>query len=299
MATEITTSESRVVFQPNLPTVPQGYNGASSIIFQVNESIVLKAPVVLEKPLEDAPKADKAEFNSTSFYSYSDLANERQILHEVGKHPNIVEALALQHPEGIYLKKYCSLSERIGEATEQAKRGWYLDIALALQHVHEAKIAHADLRPDNILCDANDNASICDFGISCKFGSSTPTSDDLIAEKLNVNGRFETVSDESDRFAFASLIFELETGNRPNIKDVADSGIPQLATGSPPIDNLLARAWGNTYSDTKQMVEEIMEMQEARKHDCIRSTVGLPSAVESLNHEVEQFRRTRIKNNGQ
>ena len=43
------------------------------------------------------------------------------------------------------------------------------EIVLALQYMHKMNICHRDLKPDNILYDADFHVKICDFGEAKMF----------------------------------------------------------------------------------------------------------------------------------
>lgn len=45
------------------------------------------------------------------------------------------------------------------------------EIVLGLEHMHQKKICHRDLKPDNILYDANYHVKICDFGEAKLFAT--------------------------------------------------------------------------------------------------------------------------------
>jgi serine/threonine protein kinase len=66
--------------------------------------------------------------------------------------PNIVEATDTDRAEGIYLRKYRQLSE-FDSTAQPVRILWYQDIIRALLHIHSLRIAHSDVRMDNILFD--------------------------------------------------------------------------------------------------------------------------------------------------
>ena len=66
---------------------------------------------------------------------------------------------------------YCekgSLTKQIGQLSEQQVWQVIHDVAAGLEYLHGKDIVHQDIKPDNILVDANDTYLITDFGISSK-----------------------------------------------------------------------------------------------------------------------------------
>ena len=50
---------------------------------------------------------------------------------------------------------------------EESSRKYFRQLILALEYCHnELKIIHRDIKPDNLLIDADDNVKLSDFGVS-------------------------------------------------------------------------------------------------------------------------------------
>ncbi|EPQ51978.1 kinase-like protein, partial [Gloeophyllum trabeum ATCC 11539] len=54
--------------------------------------------------------------------------------------------------------------KRFGRFTEERVRFYMGQLALAIEHLHDHKIIHRDIKPDNILLDAKGNAVLADVG---------------------------------------------------------------------------------------------------------------------------------------
>jgi tRNA A-37 threonylcarbamoyl transferase component Bud32 len=116
--------------------------------------------------------------------------------------------------------------ERSGD--ERAARGriphrvalrWLQEAGSALDAAHEAGIVHRDVKPANMLLDANGRLALADFGIA-RLGL-----EDQITQTGQVLGTAAYISPEqamgepstaaSDRYALAVVAFELLTGSKP------------------------------------------------------------------------------------
>ncbi len=114
--------------------------------------------------------------------SRNDSAARKALLREgamgvrAGRHPNVVRTLGVgKRPEGPYLiLEYIeglSLRQRLVKSPlsegEVLKLG--REIAMGLKHIHERKMLHNDIKPDNIFL-AESGACIIDFGLAISQG---------------------------------------------------------------------------------------------------------------------------------
>lgn len=195
--------------------------GAVAKIYEVDEHIVLKASHIHEFLGTDAPALDRWSYVDNALYSSCSMKDERIVLRLLRQrlHPNIIEALDTEYEEGLYLRRYLSLSDRKVRMQEDRIR-WYQDITSGLVHLHYLRIAHSDLRVDNILFDQQGKAMLCDFSGASSFGHPNVVHPNLL---FTTNGPSEILSDATDRVSMGSLIFDLEHGTRPQLS-VAEDG---------------------------------------------------------------------------
>jgi len=104
---------------------------------------------------------------------YEHTMAERRILEEID-HPFIVSLrFAFQTPSKLYMvfdffnggELFHYLSQG-GRFSEERSRLYAAEITLALEHVHNANIIYRDLKPENLLLDADGHIRVTDFGLS-------------------------------------------------------------------------------------------------------------------------------------
>ncbi|KAI8364654.1 kinase-like domain-containing protein [Radiomyces spectabilis] len=64
--------------------------------------------------------------------------------------------------------------DRQGALSELQVRFYVADIALALYYLHQRRIAHRDIKPDNILLDSKGHAHLSDFNVATQFDDARP-----------------------------------------------------------------------------------------------------------------------------
>ena len=152
------------------------------------------------------------------------------------KHPNIIAIYDIfeenntayyvmeYHPEG----SLWSLVDKQGAMNEKQALHYIRQVALALKHIHNHRIMHLDIKPENILIDENNNAIIIDFGISKVYDKhatvpmhKTPRSSIVTfspeyapIEQYTTDGVAE-FSPATDIYSLGATLFTLLTGNCP------------------------------------------------------------------------------------
>ncbi len=99
---------------------------------------------------------------------------------------------------------------------------WIRDVALALQHAHQAGLLHCDVKPGNILIDRRNKALLSDFSAArgVRFNKGDPNSKRVLGTLLYMSpeqarGAAKEVGIASDIWACGAVLFVLLTGQRP------------------------------------------------------------------------------------
>ncbi|RJE24590.1 hypothetical protein PHISCL_03068 [Aspergillus sclerotialis] len=205
--------------------------GASGQVYNVDDQIVLKTCRIFKPPSHDASQRDHWHYASDTLFHFSLLKDERTIMKllQTRPHPHIIEAIDTDQPKGIYLRKYQQPTANIFSTLSQRIK-LYRDIVDALCHLHSLGIVHADIRIDNILFDEHGSAILCDFSAASPCGEPNLVFPDL---PLPINGPSPTLSEKSDMFAMASLIYQMEHEAAPelSLKD-GTLVLPKLSSGN-------------------------------------------------------------------
>src|SRR3989442_564666 len=192
---------------------PLGVGGSSQVYLARDQA--LNRDVALK--VLDAPAA--ADGNTRRMF-----VKDARALAQLS-HPNIVAVYDVGEVDGspFIVMEYLaggSLKQKI-EGTGPLKAGEAVRVAIevanGLAFAHSKGIIHADLKPSNILFDANETAKICDFGIA-----RTPQEDadtpQLYATAMyvapeRVEGKSTTV--QSDVYGLGLVLYEAVVGKPP------------------------------------------------------------------------------------
>jgi serine/threonine protein kinase len=264
--------------------------GAAGQVYNVSDHVVLKTCRIFAPPGSDASRRDLWHYASDTLFHFNLLKNERTVLQLLQNrpHPHIIEAIDTHQPEGLYLRKYRQLPVDI-RSTQARRIRSYRDIADALRHLHSLGIVHADVRVDNVLWDDRFLAILCDFSAASPCGEPNPVFPDL---PLPVNGPSPVLSEASDMFALASLMFHMEHGCTPQLSlENGRLALPELTSGNQGIDEVIQTAWLGNYSRTSDMVHHLA-LIDAQINHYAESTEVLPD-FEDLKNQVMDWRNYR------
>jgi serine/threonine protein kinase len=207
-------------------------------------------------------------------------------------HPNIVtvidrgeyegrQFIVFEHVEGENLKE---LIDREGQLPVDQALALVHQVARGLAFAHEHGVVHRDVKPHNVLIDADGVAKVTDFGIArsvdpadglTETGTLLGTSEYIAPEQAS--GR--RVDERSDQYSLATVLYELLTGAPPytgdNFMAVAmkhvQEPVPSVREArpdvSPRLDAIVSRAMAKRREDRFPTTEAMMAALEAARVD--------------------------------
>src|SRR5258706_15406681 len=196
------------------------------------------------------------------------------------EHPNIVSIYDRGEAEGTYYiaMEYLdgrSLKELIvqrGPAPVTVSVEYARQILSALRFAHRHGIVHRDIKPHNVLVDAEGRVKVTDFGIARAGASQMTEAGSIVgtAQYLSPEqARGTTVDQRSDLYSLGIVLYELLTGTLPFNGDTpVEIAMKHLSqTPAPPsqlrpelphdVDLVLTRALAKDPDDRYQSAEEM------------------------------------------
>jgi beta-lactam-binding protein with PASTA domain/predicted Ser/Thr protein kinase len=230
-------------------------------------------------------------------------------------HPNIVSIYDRGEAEGTYYiaMEYLdgrSLKELIvsrGPAPISVSVEYARQILQALRFAHRHGIVHRDIKPHNVLVDAEGRVKVTDFGIA-RAGTSQMTEAGSIvgtAQYLSPEqARGTNVDQRSDVYSLGIVLYELLTGSVPFNGDTpVEIAMKHLSTVAEPpsvkrpdiprdLDLIVMRALAKDPADRYQSAEEMDADLERFARGSAVSSVTEESATQIMRVPAEPFAAT-------
>jgi hypothetical protein len=217
---------------------------------------------------------------------------EEQFLHEARviagtEHPHIVPLYGAESRGGLlYLVMRLlpgqSLADRIaaGPVPPPEAARLALEVARALSAAHAGGVVHRDIKPDNILLDANGHAAVSDFGISVVQARAPGDQPGMTAGTPHYmspeQAMGEAVDGRSDVYALGVVLFEMLTGQRPfegrNVTEI----IAKHISAAPPRVSSLAPA---TPAALVRLVDRLLAKEQVTRPDAAELVTLLAAAT--------------------
>jgi len=204
-------------------------------------------------------------------------------------HPNIVRVTDVFEENGTayYVMDYIngislhSMLKRDGALYEEKAIRYIKQVADALQYVHSQNRLHLDIKPGNIMVDANDNAILIDFGASKQYDEQGENTSTLLG--LNTIGyapveqmsrSFSDFNPSADVYALGATLYKLLTNITPKDSVLLMTGDEELS----PLPSSISQTVRNA-------VEKAMIPQRKKRTQTIIEFINEISMVNPLQLE--------------
>lgn len=203
------------------------------------------------------------------------------------EHPHIVRIIEVFEENGTayYAMNYAeggSLDDQVkkqGYLSEPVATNYIKQVAKALDFVHQRKMNHLDVKPANIMLNANGDCMLIDFGLSKQYDASTggQTSTTPVGvsegyaplEQYRLGGVTD-FSPEADVYALGATFFKLLTGiTPPNAFEVDESGLPVGSLRAKGVSEnaivAITKAMESRKRDRMKSVKEFLDLLDSQK----------------------------------
>ena len=206
--------------------------------------------------------------------------------------------------------------KRLGRLPVDEAVAYAIEIGRALSAAHAERLVHRDIKPQNVLIDANGRAKVTDFGIARSLEAHGLTADGRVLGTTDYvspeQAMGHQVTEQSDVYSLGVVLFEMLTGDTPfkaetqvavAMKHVREP-LPDLQLRRPEVSSALAAALDDaTAKETEDRYASIddfvHDLEESLAIEVARSGESggeATSVLRALPGETAEFAPLRLRN---
>jgi serine/threonine protein kinase len=234
--------------------------GAMGAVFEARDSS-LDRRVALKLMLpSDNPNPQEAAIEEQLF------TREAQLCARLEKHPNIVSVyeagtiegrryIAMEYIDGVPLSDWTEQNKPALRARVRVLR----DVAHAIQHAHRGGILHRDLKPKNVLIDAQGRPYVTDFGMAKRVGGGESAAGQSSSAGTVVGTPsymspeqaqgLKKVDARTDVYALGAMLYEMLAGTPPFPGEMTIIALMRVVQDPIVAPSAASAAWANSGED--------------------------------------------------
>lgn len=218
-------------------------------------------------------------------------------------HPNVVHTLDVSSESDRYYvvfeyvvgRDLTKLVAEQGRLTAAAAAELILQVAEGMAHAHEKGVVHADLKPGNLMVDAQGHVKILDIGVD-RLGISLQAANSAAGRPATTPSLFrapelargdEALTPQSDLFSLGMIFVFLVTGENPPPPDAdlgqtqSDAILSQLSVACPDLPEELAQLCGKlTAERPEDRLDSVASLRDTLR-DWLADHTEATTAVEA------------------
>ena len=174
--------------------------------------------------------------------------------------------LVMEYVEGATLTQV--LADHNDEITLDVVSAVFESVSRALEIAHENGVLHFDIKPDNVLIDAQGNVKVTDFGLatlSDAQGEGTAAAGTIGYMPLE-QMRQEPLDARTDEWALASIVYEMLVGENPFLAPTLDQALNSIDGAEL---TLPSRCWGDLPDEVDDVLFKALDPQKEDRYESV------------------------------
>ena len=189
-----------------------GYGRALLVQSIANQELRVVKEMNLAKMSPQARESALSEANILSSLKHTNIIRYRGCTHQ-----KKMLYILMDYADGGDLGKIIANKKR-GSFPEEQILDWFVQICLAIKYLHDRKIMHRDLKPQNVFLSSGDIVKLGDFGISKAFDHTGDMAKTAIGTPLYCSPEIclgHKYNEKSDIWSLGCILYELASLRRP------------------------------------------------------------------------------------